>query len=96
VGVGVTVMVGVGVGVGVAVAVSVGVGVGVAAAQLGAVMTFESRVTAPVRANARPIRVARVVIVMDTLAMMVPMNAVSVPSVAEVPTARRRCRGRRR
>ena len=42
-------------------------------------------VTAPVLARALPLRVAPVVSVMDACAMMVPVNVVFVPSVAELP-----------
>ena len=45
-----------------------------------------SKETAPVRANARPFRVAPVFTVMEAWAMMFPANVVLVPSVAELPT----------
>ena len=45
-----------------------------------------SRVTAPFSAKARPVMVAPVVRVMLVSAMMLPANAVVVPSVAELPT----------
>ncbi|PZV97937.1 hypothetical protein SAMN05443287_10950 [Micromonospora phaseoli] len=48
-------------------------------------MTLVSRVTAAVRANARPWSVAPVAIVIEAWAMMVPRNVVPVPIVAELP-----------
>ena len=51
------------------------------------VMRLESRVTAPLRAKALPSRMAEpVVMVMLVKARICPSNAVSVPSVAELPT----------
>ena len=48
-----------------------------------------SSVTAPVRANVRPNTRAPVVNVMLTCARMLPMKAVPVPSVAELPTCQK-------
>ena len=45
-----------------------------------------SSVTAPVRAKALPSRVAPLFIVMLASARMLPLNAVRVPRVAELPT----------
>ena len=53
------------------------------------VMVLESMVTAAIRANARPSKVAPVVSVMDWSAMMVPENTEVVPIVAEVPTCQK-------
>ena len=85
VGVGV-VVVAVGVGVGV---VAVGVGVGGVVEQLGAVIVSSSRVTAPLRASARPATVSPVSTEMDVRARMVPAKAEFVPSVAELPTCQK-------
>ena len=52
----------------------------------GAVITFESRVTAPVSASSRPVMSAPVTAVIEALAMTVPTNCVALPSVAELPT----------
>ncbi len=49
-------------------------------------MTFESIVTAPLRASALPDSVALVCSVMLVSAMTVPTKAVPVPIVAELPT----------
>ena len=49
-------------------------------------MTSSSRVTAPLRARARPLRVTCVVRVIDVNAMMVPWKSDPEPSVAELPT----------
>jgi hypothetical protein len=84
VGVGVGV-VAVGVGVGV---VAVGVGVGVVA-QRDAVMVSSSRVTAPLRASARPWMVSPVCTVIDVRARMLPAKVEFVPSVAELPTCQK-------
>src|SRR5450830_1392618 len=56
------------------------------AAHVGRVMVFVSRVTVPLRASARPSRVAVVARVMDVSAMMVPRKVTPVPSDAELPT----------
>jgi hypothetical protein len=89
----VPVPVGVGVGVGVVpvpVPVGVGVGVGVGGggmvAQVGAVIVSVSRVTAPLRASARPSMVSLVSTEIDVRARMVPVKAEFVPRVAELPT----------
>ena len=79
---------GVAVLVGVAVAVAVGVAVlvGATAAQAGTVTTLESNVTAPLRANSRPVIEAPVVALTEVNASTVPTNTEFVPSVAELPT----------
>ena len=80
---------GVGVnGSGVDVSVAIGViGVFVGAATVQSLeMLFVSIVTAPVRAIARPIRLAPVLSVLLASARILPTNAVPVPSVAELPT----------
>jgi hypothetical protein len=91
VGVGVGV-VEVGVGVGV-VPVGVGVGgagvavcVGGAIVQAGTVIVSSSRVTAPLRASARPAMVSPVSTEIDVRARMLPAKSVLVPRVAELPT----------
>ena len=56
------------------------------APQLAAEIRFESRVTAPLRASARPARLARVIKEMLVSARMFPVKTESVPSVAELPT----------
>ena len=96
VGVGVEVSVGVGVevsvGVGVEVSVDVGVevSVGVAGgAQPAAETRLESKVTAPVRAMARPVKLTPVVSVLLARARILPTNVVPVPSVAELPTCQK-------
>jgi hypothetical protein len=76
-------LVGVGVGDGL---VLVGVGVGVGVAHAGTVMVSSSRVTAPLRASARPWMVSPVVTVIDSRARMLPSKMEPVPSVAELPT----------
>jgi hypothetical protein len=93
VGVGVGVIVGVlvGVRVGVSVGVKVGVGVGVnvgvgGGANIQTVTLFVSSVTAPPRASSLPDTLALVVIVMLVKARRLPINAVAVPIVAELPT----------
>lgn len=48
-----------------------------------------SIVTAPLRANARPLTFALVLSVMLVSATMLPLNAVPVPSVAELPTCQK-------
>ena len=53
--------------------------------QMGSVIEFVSRVTAAVRARARPSRFAPVFIVIEAWAMMLPMKSVPVPSVADDP-----------
>ena len=76
-------LVGVGVGDGL---VLVGVGVGVGVVHAGTVMVSSSRVTAPLRASARPWMVSPVVTVIDSRARMLPSKMEPVPSVAELPT----------
>jgi hypothetical protein len=69
--------------------VVVGVVVAAAKTQLvgGGVITLSSRVTAPVRAMARPsMMLAPVLSVTLASAMMLPAKTVVVPSVAELPT----------
>ena len=83
-GVDAGVPVGVGVGVGASVGVGVGVGVG-AHADLSIVLV--SNVTAPFRASVRPFTmVAPVSSPIEVKARMLPLKAVSVPRVAELPT----------
>jgi hypothetical protein len=86
VGVGVRVRVGLGVGVGVVV---VGVGVGVGLVHSGTVMTSSSRVTAPLRASARPMIVSPVVTVIEVRARTLPWKEELVPRVAELPTCQK-------
>jgi len=77
-----------GTGVAVAVAVAVAVGVLVATAvppQSARLTVLVSRVTAPVRASARPTMLAPVLRMMLAWARMLPRNSVVVPSVAEEP-----------
>jgi len=62
------------------------VGEGASVEQVEFVMTFESKVTAPLRASNRPLMVADVVAATDVSARTVPTNAELVPSVAELPT----------
>ena len=81
-----------GIGIGGTVSVPVGVGVGVGGevvAQFAAVIVLSSRVTAPVRASARPSMLAPVVTVIDCWARMLPTKVVFVPSVAELPTCQK-------
>jgi hypothetical protein len=85
VGVGL-VLVGLGVGVGVVV---VAVGLGVGDAQAGTVMTSSSRVTAPLRASARPMILSPVFTEIEVRARMLPWNDECVPSVAELPTCQK-------
>ena len=54
--------------------------------QTGTVIALVSKVTAAFRARARPYREALVFIVILSWAIMVPTNAVDVPSVAALPT----------
>src|SRR5438128_922092 len=53
------------------------------------VTVLESKVTAAFCASALPSSVALVAIVMEAYAMMVPLNAEFVPSVAELPTCQK-------
>ncbi len=59
------------------------------AAEFGIVMVLASRVTAAVRANARPSSVAPVVSVMEAKARMFPFMTEVVPKVAELPTCQK-------
>jgi hypothetical protein len=68
---------------GLAVGLAVAVGAG-AARHSSPVMALESKVTAPVFANARPSRLAPVCRLTDVDARIFPMNAVYVPIVAEL------------
>ena len=88
VGVGpVAVAVGVGpVAVAVGVAVGVVVGGGTDLAQLGTVIVSSSRVTAPLRASARPAIVSPVSTEIDVRARTLPAKSELVPRVAELPT----------
>ena len=91
VGVGVEVGVGgglVGVGVGVTEVVEVGVAVGVGPdlEQAGTLIVSSSRVTAPLRASARPAMVSPVSTEIEVRARMLPLKAEFVPRVAELPT----------
>src|SRR5205814_85487 len=52
----------------------------------GTLTGFESSDTAPLRARARPLRVAPFVKVMEVSATMFPLKVEDVPSVAELPT----------
>ena len=66
-------------------AVGVCVGVAVGAMMQQFVMTFESSVTAPLRARSRPQIRAVVVSVIEVSARMFPWKAVAVPRVADEP-----------
>src|ERR1043165_6286422 len=55
----------------------------------GWVMLLESKVTAPVSANARPSTTAPVVTVMEAIAKIFPLKTEVVPSVAELPTCQK-------
>jgi hypothetical protein len=77
---------GVGEGVTVAVGVGAAVGVAVGTAQASKPTWFESIVTAPFRARARPDTLAAVVREMLVRARILPTNTVPVPMVAELPT----------
>ena len=52
-------------------------------------MRLVSRVTAPLRARALPLRVAPVCIAIEVKAMMLPMKVVEVAMVAELPTCQK-------
>jgi hypothetical protein len=56
-------------------------------------MRLVSNVTAPVCANALPLSVAPVVIVIEARAIMVPTIVVAVPMVAELPTCQKTLHG---
>src|SRR4051812_45397521 len=60
-----------------------------AAAELGTVIVWESRVTAPFRANSLPSTVAPVVAVIEVKARMVPFMTEVVTRVAELPTCQK-------
>ena len=55
----------------------------------GVTKVSSSRVTAPLRASARPITWVPVVTVTDVSAMIVPSKVDVVPSVAELPTCQK-------
>jgi len=57
--------------------------------QIGLVTLLVSSVTAAVRASARPSTVVPVSSVMDASAIIVPLNTVPVPKVAELPTCQK-------
>jgi hypothetical protein len=82
--------VSVGIDVGPVVSLGIVVGAVVSVAdvvrQLEPVMVFESKVTAPFCARARPFKNALVFKVIDSEARIFPINEVLVPSVAELPT----------
>jgi hypothetical protein len=71
--------------VGVVLVVVVVVGV-VVVLHPGSTKVSSSRVTAPLRARARPTTVVFVVTVIDWRAIIVPSKLEPVPSVAELPT----------
>ena len=77
------------VGVGVIVSTGVGVGVDVGAIHVDLLTILLSKVTAPVRANALPSKLALVVSVIDVRASILPLKLVVVPSVAELPTCQK-------
>src|SRR5688572_10765868 len=58
-----------------------------------AVMALLSIVTVPLRARARPCRLALVPMVMLVNARMLPWNEVNVPSAAELPTCHQMSHG---
>jgi hypothetical protein len=62
---------------------------GVVVMQLGTVMVSSSRVTAPLRASARPVMVSPVCTVMEVRARILPWKAEPVPMVAELPTCQK-------
>src|SRR5436309_4036912 len=68
-------------------------GIGGAPAHAEMFTVLVSRVTAPLRASALPVKPAPVVIVMVVRAMMFPENVLPVPSVAELPTCQKRFGG---
>ncbi len=86
----VSVSVGVLVGVFVKVKVSVGVSVGVTVGVTGLMMLLVLKVTAPIRANARPSNAAPTSNVIEIFAMMVPLKIESVPRVLLLPTCQNR------
>jgi len=62
---------------------------GTAIAQLAMVITFESMVTAPLRASIRPLTCAPVLSVIDVRAKISPRKLEFVPSVAELVTSQK-------
>src|ERR1700712_4443714 len=68
------------------VVVVLGAVVSVDGEQLGCVKTSLSRVTAPLRASARPCTTTALCTVIDVSARMLPTNTEPVPRVAELPT----------
>ena len=62
---------------------------GVVVMQLGTVMVSSSRVTAPLRASARPVMVSPVCTVIEVRARILPWKAEPVPMVAELPTCQK-------
>jgi hypothetical protein len=70
-------------------AVVVVVAGGVTALQVEVVMVLSSSVTAPLRASARPCKVAPVFIEIDESARIVPTKELDVSSVAELPTCQK-------
>ncbi len=62
---------------------------GVVVVQAGTVIVSSSRVTAPLRASARPVMVSPVCTVIEVRARMVPWKAEPVPIVAELPTCQK-------
>src|SRR5438477_96561 len=62
---------------------------GARTAEIGNLMSLESRVTAAVRAKSRPSTFAPVVTVMEAKARMFPLNTDPVPRVAELPTCQK-------
>ena len=79
--------VGVGVPLGVTVGVGLGdtVGVGVGDVNPGVVTWFVSRVTAPVRARSRPVRLVPLTVVTEAPARRFPIKVLPLPSVTDVP-----------
>jgi len=87
--VGVLVGVSVGVSVGVLVGVSVGVFVGVSVNGTGWAMVLDDNVNAPVRAKARPSKTTPLSTVIETLAMIVPLQTEFAPRVQLLPTCQK-------
>lgn len=77
----------------VVVAAAVVVEPGGKAAQVGRVIALSSRVTAPVRANRRPITSVPVFAVIEAEAMTVPTKRVPVPGVADELTCQKMLQG---
>jgi len=73
----------------VVVGLAVVVVVGADTLQVGTVIVFESKVTAPFWASSRPATVAPVSSVIDVNARVVPTKLVFVPSVSELPTTQK-------